>query len=133
VTPSTRERGQAVESRVAAELAARGLEIVARNVTLAGGEIDLVAREPGRAPEPDTVVFVEVRSRSGDACGGPLETIDANKRSRIVRAATAWLVREGLWERVAVRFDVVGVTGEGEGALEWIRDAFDATGPTRGA
>jgi putative endonuclease len=119
MTPSTRDRGHAVEARVAEALSAAGLEIVARNVALAGGELDLVAREA------DTLVFVEVRSRSTDALGGPLETVDAVKRAKIVRAATAWLVREGLWDRVAVRFDVVGVTGEGEDALEWIRDAFD--------
>jgi putative endonuclease len=123
VTPSTRERGQAVEARVAAALSAAGLEIVARNVALAGGELDLVAREA------DTIVFVEVRSRRADLRGTPLETIDAVKQAKILRAATAWLVREGLWERVEVRFDVVGVTGEGEGALEWIRNAFDTNGP----
>jgi putative endonuclease len=123
VTPSTRERGQAVEARVAAALSAAGLEIVARNAALAGGELDLVAREA------DTIVFVEVRSRRADLRGTPLETIDAVKQAKILRAATAWLVREGLWERVEVRFDVVGVTGEGEGALEWIRNAFDTNGP----
>ena len=107
-----------------AELAARrGLTIVDRNPRSAGVELDLVARVSG---SPDTYVFIEVRSRADDERGSPVETIDASKRARIVRGATGWLVARDLWERVAVRFDVVGVTSpeQGEPVVEWIEDAF---------
>jgi putative endonuclease len=120
---STRDRGRAVEQAVAAYLCARGLEIVDQNYTGGGAELDLVAREP--APDgTGTYVFVEVRSRASAEHGSPLETIDANKQRRVIRAATAWLVTHELWERVEVRFDVVAVEQDHEPT--WIRGAFEA-------
>lgn len=113
---STRARGRASERRAASYLDGQGLAIVAMNVEIAGAELDLIAREPD-----GTLVFVEVRSRSDTARGHPFETIDSRKRARVRRAATAWLVREQLWEQVAVRFDAVALVGE---RLEWLRDAF---------
>ncbi|MBK8236022.1 MAG: YraN family protein [Deltaproteobacteria bacterium] len=91
---STRARGFAVEARVAVHLGARGLAVLATNVTIAGAELDLVAR--CEEPEP-TIVFVEVRSRRDADRGHAVETIDAEKRRRIVRGATAWLVAHDLW------------------------------------
>jgi putative endonuclease len=98
-----------------------GLAILDRNVTLAGAEIDLIARDPAES-EPWTCVFVEVRGRSDDRRGHPLETIDARKQARVRRAATAWLIERGLWERVAVRFDVIALVGDDDPL--WLRDAF---------
>jgi putative endonuclease len=118
---STRERGQAVEDRVAAWLEQHALRIIDRNVAAAGGEVDLVAVT--QAGGEVLYVFVEVRSRAADDLGSPLETVDAAKQRRVIRAATAWLVDHDLWERVAVRFDVVGVTGD---RFEWVRGAFVA-------
>ena len=119
---STRDRGRAVEQAVAAYLRAHGLRIVDQNYTGGGAELDLVACEP--APDgTDTYVFVEVRSRASAEHGSPLETIDANKQRRVIRAATAWLVAHELWERVEVRFDVVAV--EHGHDPTWIRNAFE--------
>lgn len=124
---STRDRGRRVEARAAGFLRARGVEILATNVTAAGAEIDLIGRtDEGGEP---MIVFVEVRSRADDRRGEPIETIGPEKRRRIIRGATAWLVANALWERVAVRFDVVTVTGEIENApIDWVVGAFDATG-----
>ncbi len=148
---STRERGLAAEDEAARFLESRGLSVVERNVELAGGELDLIALlprgEPGGERDADTVVFVEVRSRADARAGSPLETINRRKRARVRRTATAWLVARDLWEKVAVRFDVVGITyGTGEPVavgcesvaersqaceneeaprIEWIPGAFD--------
>ncbi|MFO7566702.1 MAG: YraN family protein [Enhygromyxa sp.] len=113
--PSTRERGQQGEERAAEHLLRSGLEILARNVTAAGAELDLIARDG------ETIVFVEVRKRSDDRRGHPLETIDARKQARVRRGATGWLIAQGLWERVAVRFDAVAIVGDD---VEWLRDVF---------
>lgn len=118
---STRARGDAVEQKIAEHLEAHGLRVLDRNVTRTGAEVDLIALD-ARLVEPE-YVFVEIRSRAHARRGSPLETIDRDKRSRIVRAATTWLIEQDLWERVAVRFDVVGVTGEAH--IEWIEHAFD--------
>jgi putative endonuclease len=121
---STRDLGQLGERRAAAWLERAGLAVIATNVTVAGAEIDLIARDPAE-PEPgeaSTYVFVEVRGRSDDRLGHPLETIDSRKRSRIRRAATAWLIERDLWDRVAVRFDVIALVGDADPI--WLRDAF---------
>lgn len=113
--PSTRERGRKGEDRAATYLVRRGLEVIERNVTVAGAEIDLVTRDG------ETIVFVEVRGRADDRLGHPLETVDARKQARLRRGATGWLIRHDLWERVAVRFDVVALVGDD---IEWITNAF---------
>jgi len=125
---STRARGNANEDLAASFLEARGLVVCERNVTLAGAEIDLIAQLPGEAGVADTVVFVEVRSRVDTEAGHPIETIGPAKQQRIVRAATAWLVRASLWEQVAVRFDVVAIvfgTDDKAPEITWIAGAFE--------
>jgi len=123
--PSTRDRGQLGERWAAAWLERHGLAIIDANVTLAGAEIDLVARDPADADELGeawTCVFIEVRGRSDDRLGHPLETIDLRKQARVRRAASAWLIGRDLWERVAVRFDVIALVGDDDPI--WLRDAF---------
>jgi putative endonuclease len=97
-------------------LLGHGLEIVARNATAAGVEIDLIVRDG------EAIVFVEVRGRSDDRLGHPFETVDQRKQARLRRGATGWLVANDLWERVATRFDVVALVGDDD--IEWLRDAF---------
>lgn len=131
---STRARGQESETLAARFLEARGLVIVARNVRAGGVELDLVAHAPaGGEDRVDTLVFVEVRSREDERAGSPEETVDARKQARLRRGAAAWLVQQGLWEQVAVRFDVVAiVVGAAESAeapkITWIPGAFDGSG-----
>jgi putative endonuclease len=96
--------------------------VIDRNHALRGGEVDLVCEERG------VLCFVEVRSRTGEAQGGPEETVDRRKMRRVVLAATDWAARHGATER-EIRFDVVAVTfGEGPPRLAHFRGAFDADG-----
>lgn len=127
---STRARGRASEDLAASFLEARGLVVCARNVTLAHAELDLVARIAGEPGTADMIVFVEIRSRKDDRAGDPAETVDRSKQRRVVRAATAWLLREDLWERVAVRFDVLTILFGDDKAPEitWIPGAFEVDG-----
>jgi putative endonuclease len=94
------------ESLAAEALERGGMRVLERNWRRPEGELDLVAALPD-----GTVVFCEVRSRTGEQWGDPLETIDARKRSRVVRAARHYL--SSLPDAPAAtgyRFDVVGVT-----------------------
>lgn len=110
------------ERAAARFLRRRGYVIVERNYRCPVGEIDLVA------VDGDTLVFVEVKTRTGDAFGTPFEAVDGRKRRRLLRAATHFLRRRG-GEGSGLRFDVVGVTRTG---LTWrcelVQDAFDASG-----
>jgi putative endonuclease len=75
------------------------------------------------ARDGDTVVFVEVKTRATDRFGAPEEAVDQDKRAKIVRAASEFLLRAE-WDDSRIRFDIVSVLfGEPE-RIEHIRDAF---------
>jgi putative endonuclease len=98
----------------------RGCSILARNWRRPEGELDLVAGAE------DLCIFVEVRSRTGSERGHPLETIDARKRARILRAARMYIDEEHP-NAAMFRFDVVGVTfalDDGPPELVYVEDAF---------
>ncbi|ATF35518.1 YraN family protein [Burkholderia thailandensis] len=116
---SGRVVGAAFETRAQRFLERAGLALVARNVTVRGGEIDLVMRE-----RDGTLVFVEVRARTSGRYGGAAASIGARKRMRLLHAAHAFWARTG--GASACRFDVVAFEG---GRLEWLRDAFRADEP----
>jgi putative endonuclease len=84
--------------------------------------VDLVCEGDG------VLCFVEVRSRTGEAHGGPEETVDRRKARRVVIAAEDWAARNGGTER-DIRFDVVAVTfGDGPPRVVHFPAAFDADG-----
>ena len=93
----------------------RAYRVVATNVWVAGYELDLVATR-GR-----TLVFCEVKSKSGDGFGDPAEMVSAEKVRRVRRVAEAWLARHPECEACEARFDVVLVRGR---RLECVRGAF---------
>jgi putative endonuclease len=120
--PDTRRRGREAERLAAEFLSAQGFEILARNHATRRGEVDLVCRDG------EVVCFVEVRSRAGDAQGGPEETVGPRKALRVVAAAKDWALRNDALER-AIRFDVVAVTFEAPSPrIDHFRAAFDADG-----
>jgi putative endonuclease len=106
------------ERRAAAALERTGLRVVARNVRLPGGEIDLVCRDG------DVWVFVEVKARQPGWDAAPAAAVSWQKQRRLVRLAQRYLRWRGLRD-VRVRFDVVEITIGGE-APRHLRSAFDA-------
>jgi putative endonuclease len=95
-------------------LQGQGLRLKARNYTCRLGEIDLVLLDGV------TLVFVEVRQRSHRSFGGAAESITARKRDKLIATARHFLA--GQRSLPPCRFDAVLV--DGEGRIEWIRDAF---------
>ncbi|MES2414145.1 MAG: YraN family protein [Pseudomonadota bacterium] len=117
---TTKRLGDEAEAAALAHLQKAGLKLVERNYRTpgrGGGEIDLVMREPD-----GTLVFVEVRRRSGQSHGGAAASIGTIKQQRIIFAARSYLTRLG--SPPPCRFDVVLVEGK---AIEWLRAAFDAS------
>ena len=97
-------------------LLARGLHLVARNVSSRLGEIDLIMRER------DELVFVEVRARSRSDYGGAAASVGWAKQRRLRREAQRWLTSTHGDRWPACRFDVCAVGPEGD--IDWIRGAF---------
>jgi putative endonuclease len=99
-------KGRRAEDLAAAFLQAAGFRIVARNWRRHGpdaGELDIVADDRG------TCVFVEVRSRTGEDQGHPLEAITPHKQARVIRVARSYLAAETP-AASGYRFDVIAVT-----------------------
>jgi putative endonuclease len=98
--------GRQAESLAADFLASAGLRIVTRNWCRRGhvtGELDIVADDAG------TCVFVEVRSRTGEESGHPLDSITPHKRARVIHSARVYLAEESP-SATAYRFDVIAIT-----------------------
>jgi len=116
--------GMRAEQLAADYLEQRGYGIVARNWRRPEGELDLVVSAEGLC------VFVEVRSRTGSERGHALETVDARKRARVLRAARLYIEEERP-QAAVFRFDVVGITfalDDGPPELVHIEDAFRVGG-----
>jgi putative endonuclease len=121
---TTKRQGDEAESLARAYLERQGLRCLAANFRTpgrGGGEIDLIMRDG------DTLVFVEVRQRSGRGFGGAGASVSAAKRRRVVLAAQHYLLR--LPKPPPCRFDVLLIEGalRQDSAITWLRAAFDAS------
>lgn len=98
------ELGALGEAHAVAYLARMGLRIVDRNWRSRYGELDVIAADDVTR----TVVFVEVKTRTGDGYGGLAQAVTPRKVRRLRRLAGLWLAaQDGRW--TAVRIDVIGV------------------------
>ena len=114
VLPTNLERGRWGEDLAAEWYARSGYTILDRNWRAPEGELDLVVGRRG------LVVVCEVKARRHDGFGPPASAVGAAKQRRIRHLAAAWLAAHGR-RIVAVRFDVVAITGT---HIEVIHDAF---------
>jgi putative endonuclease len=115
--------GKYGEDLAAGFLADAGLTLVERNWRCSDGEVDIVAREG------DTLVFVEVKTRSTTQFGDPAEALTPIKAARIHRLAIRWLAEhrephDRTW--VELRFDVVSIIrlAPGGPSIRHLRAAF---------
>jgi putative endonuclease len=99
---------------VAAWYRDRGYEIVVRNWRCREGELDLVVRA-GRA-----FVFCEVKTRTSDRFGAPVEAVNRVKQDRLRRLAARWIDEAPVRPR-EIRFDVASVMGD---RIEVLEGAF---------
>ncbi|MBI2644593.1 YraN family protein [Candidatus Uhrbacteria bacterium] len=90
--------------RLAAEyLQNKGYTILEKNFSVHKiGEIDLIAQKG------DEIVFIEVKTRTGNQYGYPEEAVDYWKAKKISRAARHFLYLRQL-DNTYVRFDIISV------------------------
>ncbi len=105
--------GAAGEDAASAYLQSIGYRIVTRNLRGPGGEIDIVARDG------ETIVFVEVKSRTSRRFGSALGAVDARKRARLRSVAADYL--QFVAPNARARFDVLTFEGA---TLRLYRNAF---------
>ncbi len=114
MTDRRRALGASGEEAVACWYQERGYEVVVRNWRCREGELDLIVRD-GRA-----FVFCEVKTRTSDAFGAPVEAVNRAKQERLRRLAARWLTEAPLRPR-EIRFDVASVMGD---RIEVLEGAF---------
>lgn len=117
---TTYERGKLAEREASLYLRRRGYSIIAQNLRLKAGEIDLVALKGS------LVVFVEVKARSSNEFGTPLEGLTPQQQKRIKKAAEIFLAKRS-WSERDRRFDLIAIDLDEQGyvkRIEHIPDAF---------
>ena len=111
---NTKKIGDKGEQIAAEYLKGKGYKIIARNVHIGDGEIDIIAQDG------DNLVFVEVKTRYSYSYGNPLEAITKDKIKHIINKKKMYISSNHLYN-MQVRFDVIGTTGD---EIEHIKDAF---------
>ncbi len=112
-----RQTGQHGETIAAAYLAGRGYTIIQRNWRCPTGELDIIVEKD------DTLVFVEVRTRTSRRYGTAEESITPAKQARLIELAHAYLQATDA-PHLAWRIDVVAVyPGKGMPQINHIENA----------
>ena len=119
---NSRKTGDIGEQATAEFLQRHGYEILDRNYTVRGGEIDIIAAKNG------TTVFVEVKTRKEDPLEEGEQAITPLKKKRIVAAAQRY-IDEVMKNCEPCRFDVAVVTVSDKAVkhLKYYVNAFDGS------
>lgn len=109
--------GHKGEDIAADYLKKKGYTVLHRNYNTPLGEADIVARDN------NTIVFVEVKTRSSDAFGQPFEAVNHRKQEKLKKIALYYLKHNKI--ELPVRFDVVSVVSKnGKAEVNHIVEAF---------
>jgi putative endonuclease len=95
-----------------------GYEILERNWYFRHNEVDIVARDK------DTLVVIEVKTRSGNSYGEPYTAVDHRKQQYLIFAAERYIFANNL--DVEVRFDIISIIIDhfGKVTMEHVKEAF---------
>lgn len=95
----------------------KGYSIMAQNWRSGKNELDVVAKIG------ETLVFIEVKTRSTDFFGDPSEAVSSAQQKRIIKAANDYLEQHEL--ELEARFDVISIVSNAkETIVEHMEDAF---------
>ena len=97
-------RGRKGERLACLYLLKQGYDILARRYRSPAGELDIIAYEG------DTLVFIEVKTRTSADFGEPWEFVDWRKQQILRRTAEGFIADHDLGQ-YAYRFDIVSVLG----------------------
>jgi putative endonuclease len=101
----------------------KGYRIIETNYVCKLGEMDLIAKEK------DTLVFVEVKTRTSMHFGPPQLAVTNFKQRQLSKVALNFLKEKKLGD-VKARFDVVAILlGQKGEEIELIKNAFDLNWP----
>ena len=110
-----RQIGSDYEQKAVQYLQDNGYRILEKNYRNRSGEIDIIATKGGN------LIFVEVKYRTTNIYGHPLEAVNWRKQQQIRKVARIYLMCHGRSEWTPCRFDVIAFEGEN---MTHIKNAF---------
>ncbi|MDP4097561.1 YraN family protein [Paenibacillus sp. P96] len=102
MSDNRRRKGARGEETAAQYLIDKGCRIIERNWRCRSGEVDIIAEKDG------TLIFIEVRSRTGTTHGTAAESVTARKITQVRHTAEIYMHMRGVAD-IPVRFDMVAV------------------------
>ena len=110
--------GRQGEDLAAEFLLKEGYEILERNWYFKHNEVDIFAKDH------DTLVVIEVKTRSGNSYGEPYTAVDYRKQQYLIYAAERYIYSHDL--DLEVRFDIISIIIDrfGHVAMEHVKEAF---------
>jgi len=118
-----KDLGKKGEEKALRFLKKKGYRIIETNYVCKMGEMDLIAKEK------DTLVFIEVKTRTSTMFGPPQLAVNSWKQRQLSKVALNFLKEKKL-EDVKARFDVVAILlGQKGEEIELIKNAFDLNWP----
>lgn len=106
--------GRVGENKAVEFLEKQGYTVIERNYKTKLGEIDIIVKKD------DTIVFVEVKTRSNDLYGSPSEAVGYEKQRKYVKVASEYLLKQKTKDQ-SCRFDVIEIIND---EINHIIDAF---------
>lgn len=113
-----REIGRRYEQKAVNLLEQKGYQILKTNYQNRYGEIDIIACLD------EILIFAEVKYRSTNQYGDPLEAVDRRKQNRICRSALYYCVQHLGSSEVRCRFDVITIDGNEN--IRHLENAFES-------
>ncbi len=114
--------GKKAEDIALKYLTKKGLSLITRNYRSRWGELDLIMQDS------ETLVFVEVRSRTHSNYSSAAASIDFRKQQKLAKTALIYLQQFSTPPNA--RFDVIALdrqSAQSTQDIKWIRNAFEAT------
>lgn len=111
--------GYKSESLACTYLRLNGYSVIERNYHSRFGEIDIIAQKN------NTLVFVEVKARSGNMLSTPASAVDIYKQQKLIKTANLYIASH-IESDCDCRFDVIEIVKQGiKLKIKHIKNAFD--------
>lgn len=118
MTNTSHQTGQQKEHMAARWLQQQGIQLLAQNFRIKGGEIDLIGLD-----RQQTLIFFEVKYRRSNQYGHPSEFISTKKQNRLIKSAQVFLLKHPQYQNYPQRFDVITFEAQ-QTDPSWIQNAF---------
>jgi putative endonuclease len=105
-----RDEGRRGENIAAEYLRQKGFQIIDRNFRIRGGEIDIIALDG------NTLAFIEVKTRSSNEFGTPLEAISYFKLKSLIKTAQFYKIKHPHLPE-SMRIDAVAIVLSPDGSV----------------